>query len=225
MKRSTRKKTVIDVTNINEKIYKLLKERIIKLEYPPGYKISIRQLEGELGVSNSPIKDALFRLAGEELVEVTSRKGTFVKDITERDIYEIEQVREFLEAGAAEMVAREITDKELKALENLYRETLIPEYKFEYSRFMEKDSHFHLSIIKLTKNQRLVDTYTRLNAHIQIVRFQFARNRKEPLPWTHKDHSEILEAFRQRDPQKAMHAVRSHRQKARDAFLKNDQSK
>lgn len=213
------KHTVIDITNINEKIYELIKKRITHLEYPPGYQITIRALQNELGVSNSPIKDALFRLAGEGLVEITSRKGTYVIDITERDIYEIEAVRAIIEMGAVELVARTITDEQLKRLEELYKETLIPSDAFEYSIFMEKDNRFHLEILKLTHNQRLVDIYKRLNPHLQIVRFQFARNRTQPLPWTHQDHREILEALRQRDPDKAKDAIRRHREKARDAFL------
>lgn len=212
-------KSVIDVTNINEKIYTLIKRRITHLEYPPGHQINIRKLQAELGVSNSPIKDALFRLAGEELVEITSRKGTFVRDISEEDIQEIEEVRSILEAGAVEVIAPEITDEQLAHLENLYRETLMSANSFEYSAFMEKDSRFHQAIIELTENRRLIKMYRRLNAHVQIVRFQFARNRNRPLPWTDQDHREILEALKARDPERAKAAIGSHRRKARDAFL------
>ena len=220
------KKNLIDITNINEKIYNLIKRRITHFEYPPGFQMNIRRLQAELGVSNSPIKDALFRLAGEGLVEITSRKGTFVKDISERDIYEIEEVRIILETGAADLIAKTISDKQLERLEVLFKETLIPEDEFEYSKFMEKDSRFHLEIIKLTNNQRLVDVYKQLNAHVHITRFQYARNRKLPLPWTHQDHRDIIKALKLRNPEKVKKAIRIHRVKARDAFLetrkKND---
>lgn len=216
---SDQKKSLIDITNINEKIYNLIKGRITHFEYPPGFQLNIRKLQAELGVSNSPIKDALFRLAGEGLVEITSRKGTFVKDISERDIYEIEDVRIILETGAADLIAKTISDKQLDRLEALFNETLIPEDEFEYSKFMEKDSQFHMEIIKLTNNQRLVDIYKQLNAHVHITRFQYARNRKMPLPWTHQDHQDILKALKLRDPAKVRKAIQSHRVKARDAFL------
>ena len=213
------RKAPIDITNINEKIYNLIKERITHFEYPPGFQINIRKLQNELGVSNSPIKDALFRLAGEGLVEVTSRRGTFVKDISEKDLYEIEVVRTILEMGAVDIIAASITNQQLSRLEALYKETLIPEDEFEYGKFMEKDSHFHMEIIKLTNNQRLVDVYKQLNAHVHITRFQYARNRKKVLSWTHQDHRDILKALKLRDPQKAKRAIENHRVKARDAFL------
>ena len=220
-----KKNTFIDITNINEKIYSLIKGRITHFEYPPGYPLNIRRLQAEFGVSNSPIKDALFRLAGEGLVEITSRKGTFVKDISERDLYEIEETRAILEVGAVEIIADTITDDQLGRLELLYNETLIPEDRFEYSHFMEKDSRFHLEIIMMTNNKRLLDVYKQLNAHVHITRFQYARNRKKPLPWTHQDHLDILAALKDRDPDKAKKAVRIHRIKARDAFLKTRKQK
>jgi DNA-binding GntR family transcriptional regulator len=215
-----KKNTLIDITNINEKIYNLIKERITNFEYPPGFQMNIRSLQDELGVSNSPIKDALFRLAGEGLVEITSRKGTFVKDISEKDLYEIEQIRIILETAAAALIAKTITDEQLDRLDVLYNETLIPENEFEYSKFMKKDNRFHLEIIKMTNNQRLVEIYKQLNAHVHITRFEHARNRKKPLPWTHQDHRNILKALKLRDPERVKKAIQSHREKASDAFLK-----
>ena len=214
-----KKKSPIDITNINEKIYNLIKGRIMHFEYPVGFQINIRKLQDELGVSNSPIKDALFRLAGEGLIEITSRRGTFVKDISEKDLYDIEEVRIILETGAAEIISKTITDAQLDRLEALYQETLIPEDDFEYSKFMEKDSRFHLEIFKMTNNHKLIEIYKQLNAHVHITRFQHARNRKQPLPWTHEDHRKILKALRLRDPEKVKKAIKSHRVKARDAFL------
>lgn len=213
------KKPLIDITNINEKVYELIKSRIICRDYPPGFQINIRKLQDELGVSNSPIINSLFRLSGEGLVEITSRKGTYVKDITEKDIHEIEEFRIILECGAVDIIARRITDEQLEMLERRYKETLIPERSFDYTKFMQKDSLFHLEIMKLADNQRLIDTYKRLNAHIQIARFEFVKQRKKPLPWTHRDHLEIISALKQRDPEKAKQAIVNHRVKARDAFL------
>ena len=214
--------SLIDVTNINEKVYHLLKKRIIYRDYPPGYKLTIRELQDTFGVSNSPIKDALFRLAGEGFIEITSRKGTFVKDITLNDILEIEQARIIIESGAVEIVAQKITDEELANLESLYQDTLMPGEKFNYISFMEKDFKFHIEIIRLTKNKRLAEIYEQLNANLQIARYRVARNIKKRLPWTNSDHLEIIQSLRERNPQKAKEAVTQHRIKARNVFLKKE---
>jgi DNA-binding GntR family transcriptional regulator len=212
---------LIDVTNINEKIYDLIKKRITRYEYPPGHQISIRKLQEELGVSNSPIKDSLFRLAGEGLVEITSRKGTFVKHISKKELHEIEEVRKMIEIGAVEIVAPTVTDDQIRRLEECYQATLIPDDRFDYGDFMEKDSRFHQALIQLTGNERLIGIYQQLNAHVHIVRFQLARNRKKALPWTHSDHQAILDALRARDAEGAKAAVREHRDRAREAFLED----
>jgi DNA-binding GntR family transcriptional regulator len=214
---AAKKVPLIDVSNINEKIYKLIKRRITYFEYPPGYQINILKLQEELGVSNSPIKDALFRLAGEELVDITSRKGTYVKDVSEQDIIEIEQFRTILEIGAVDIVADNIRDEQIEMLAKRHRELAAEK---DYLLFMDKDSKFHLAIIMLTKNERLINTYKRLNAHAQILRFKFAKNQNiSSFAWTLQDHLDIFEALRSRDAEKAKQAISAHRIKARDALL------
>jgi DNA-binding GntR family transcriptional regulator len=210
---------LIDITNINEKVYDFLKKGIINLTYPPGEKINIRKLQQDLGVSHTPIKDALFRLAGEGMVEISSRRGTFVTEVTERDIEEIAETRIILESGALDIVAKQITDQQLAELEVLYQATLIEEEDVGYDSYMEKDSQFHLAIVEFTNNQHLLKLYKQLNAHMQIVRFRFARRAKRKLSWTDQDHARILRAIKENDPQKAKETMREHLLRARDAFL------
>ncbi len=211
---------VIDVSNINEKVYAFVRKRIIHLTYPPGHKINIRELQRELGVSPTPIKDALFRLAGEGMVEISSRRGTYVKDFTERDVGEIYETRYILEAGAVDIIAKQITDEELEELEQLYQQTLIDFSESEYALFMEKDSAFHTKIIQLTKNQILIDTYAHLDAHMQIVRFRFRRHNAVKLPWVDKDHEHILAGLKARNPDKVKEAIKEHFRKGVNAFLR-----
>jgi DNA-binding GntR family transcriptional regulator len=211
----------IDITNINEKVYKLIKQRIIYLDYPPGQRIDIRQVQNELSVSQTPIKDALFRLAGEGMIEINSRKGTFVREISERDVFEIEEARIILETGAVELISDRISDDQLVELERLYQDTLFDDGQFDYKMFMEKDNLFHLKIIEFTQNQRLMEMYDHLNAHMQIVRFQIARGQSKRLPWTNQDHLNILSALKARDPNKAKEVIKEHRLKAREAFLQH----
>lgn len=212
--------TTIDITNINEKIYNLIRTRITHLEYPPGYQINIKKLQDELGVSSSPIKDALFRLVGEELLEINPRKGTFVKDVSEKDILENEQFRTILEVGAVDIIADTITNEQISLLERRHRELTDD---LTYDAFMEKDNQFHLDIIMMTKNDKLISAYKHLNSHVNIIRFKFSLHQHRPYSWTLQDHLEILNALRNRDSEKAKQAIRSHRIKARDALLQKQE--
>lgn len=203
----------IDVSNINEKVYNFIKANIINYTYPPGYSLNLTQMSKQFGVSHTPIKDALFKLAGEGLVEIAPRKGTYVKDITPEDIHEILQVRVILETAAVEEITAGLTDEHLSQFTELY-ETMLSLGNKEnnettYKAYMEHDSEFHLLFFKILGNQRLLNIYHNLNAHMQIVRFRLLGKRGKS-PSTDQEHASILAALRERNPEQARQAVRRH---------------
>jgi DNA-binding GntR family transcriptional regulator len=205
--------TLIDVSNINEKVYNFIKTNIINYNYPPGYNLNLGQLSELLGVSPTPIKDALFRLAGEGLVEIAPRKGTYVKDVTLEDIHEILKVRVILETAAVEAITAGLTAEQLSMFTGLYEQMIsvrVGENDVaSYKAYMEHDSEFHLLFFQILGNQRLLNIYRNLNAHIQIVRFRLLDRRGKNVT-TDQEHERILEALRERDPGKAKEAVRQH---------------
>ncbi|MCU0584258.1 MAG: GntR family transcriptional regulator [Syntrophales bacterium] len=205
--------TLIDVTNINEKVYNFIKTNIISYNYPPGYNLNLNQLSELLGVSPTPIKDALFRLAGEGLVEIAPRKGTYVKDVTLEDIHEILQARIILETAAVEAITASLTDEQISRFEELFRQMITVRVgendEASYKAYMERDSEFHLLFFQIMGNQRLLSIYRNLNAHIQIVRFRLLDRRGKNVT-TDQEHAVILEALRERNPAKAKEAVRRH---------------
>lgn len=210
---------VIDTTNINEKIYNYLKEKIINCTYPPGQRIHVRDLQKLFSVSQTPLKDALFRLAGEGLVDVSSRRGTFVKEVTEQDVIDIFDTRIILEAGVAEQVAKNLTDAQIHRLENLYEVTLRRENGMDYSVFLQRSSHFHMEIMRFVENKRLLNIYKTLNGHMHLLRFRFSNRATKRLPDTDKEHLKILKAFQERNPQKAKRAIKEHLLMAKNSFL------
>jgi DNA-binding GntR family transcriptional regulator len=205
--------TLIDVSNINEKVYNFIKANIINYNYPPGYNLNLGQLSELLGVSPTPIKDALFKLAGEGLVEIAPRKGTYVKDVTLEDIHEILKVRIILETAAVEAITAGLTDEQLSRFSDLYGEMISVKVgendEASYKAYMERDSEFHLLFFQILGNQRLLSIYRNLNAHIQIVRFRLLDRRGKNVT-TDQEHSKILEALRERNPEKAKEAVHRH---------------
>ncbi len=205
---------LIDVTNINEKVYQLIKQNIIKFIYPPGHNLNITELKDALGVSPTPIKDALFRLAGEGLVVIYPRKGTYVKDVTDEDIHEIIQTRIILETAVVADIAGRITDEQLQILDGFYRKGLSIKIERDniddYKAFMESDGQFHLSFFLFSGNRRLTEIYRNLNAHMQIARYRMMHHTRQKNPWTDQEHGEILLALRGRDAVAARDAVRRH---------------
>ena len=205
--------TLIDVSNINEKVYNYIKTNIINLTYPPGYNLNLGQLSEKLGVSPTPIKDALSRLSGEGLVEIAPRKGTYVKELSLEDIHEIVQIRIILETAALEAIAAGLTDEQLSRFSAIFGKMLTLEVverdAASYRAYVELDGEFHLLFFQILGNQRLLNIYRNLNAHIQIGRFKL-QDKMGKNPTTNPEHGAILEALRERNPEKAKEAVRRH---------------
>ena len=200
----------IDITNITEKVYLYLKNAIIDGTYLPGAKLTNRKLQTELGVSQTPIKDALLMLAGEGMVEISSQRGTFVKKVARKDLLEILDTRLLLETGAVDLLIPDITEEVLSDIKRCYRETLIEPDKFSYRLFMGKDGQFHLSIIAQTNNRTLTDIYSKLNAHMHTVRFRSPEKVRERLPETNSEHEKILNAINDRNAAQAKSVIRKH---------------
>ena len=204
----------VDVSNVNERIYHYLKKSIVESTIPAGSRLNIRQLSQELGVSHTPIKDALFRLSGEGLIEISQRSGTYVRSITESDIHEILQVRLFLEKAAIEAIAENITDEQLRHMRTIYAKSISipvdPQRVETYRIFMEYDSQFHQCIFEFLGNKYLLRTYMNMNVHMQTFRFLAMNQEHGKRPATDLQHQTILEALNERNVKKSIEAVENH---------------
>lgn len=214
-----KRETQFDISSINQKTYKLIKDRIFNSTYSPGQRINLTELREELGISPTPIKDGLFRLAGEGLVEVRPRRGIFVKQVSEKEIEDTFDARIIIEPGVAEVVAKRITHEQIEILEKLYQKS-INFKKRSYSYFLTTSGEFHLYIVKITNNDALIEIYKKLNAHMRLLLFQIKRGVKERLPASNKLHGEIFNSLKKGNPERARRAMKDHLIMTKEVILK-----
>ncbi len=107
----------LDQRNIDSRIYDILTEQIVSGVLAPGTRITEEQFAAELGVSRTPVREAMRRLAQDELVELLPRRGIRVKQLSRNDAIEIYEIRSELEALAARRAATKMTAQDIKALE------------------------------------------------------------------------------------------------------------
>ncbi len=202
----------LDYTDLTEQTYRILKDRILRNELLPGAQISVPEVALALGVSRTPVTDALKRLASDGLVDIFPRRGTFVSQLTARDVAEIFDIRLMIELSAAEFVFQSGAVQQCSStlqvlLRNMEQAITGQDFK-DYESFMTNDRDFHTTLVKLTGNNHLIRMYTRLHVHTHGARVHFLDG--DDAQKTHNQHSDIVEAFKHGSVEQAKAALATH---------------
>ncbi len=144
-----------DYVPLRENAYELIKRMILKGYFKPGERLIENQLSKKFGVSRTPIRESIRKLAAEGLVEITPKGGTKISKLTKNDIDEIYEIRDVLESLAAEKAASIITDREIESLERLLKDAEKALLNKDMKRMAQIDTKIHNLICKSSKNNRL----------------------------------------------------------------------
>jgi len=214
---------LISQLNIRDEVYHILRRGIISQEYPPGFRFNLAELELKLGVSRTPIKEALQRLESEGLVQIRPRRGTFVISIDPQEVEDTWEIRRVLETYAAERILEKAGQADfarLKAivdeLEGLYPETAVLEV---VERIITLDHNFHTLFVSLAGNKRLSEIYDTIGHFVQLVRVQQIFMHSD-LELARFEHHEILSALDHGDSAALVRAVDEHLTLSKDRFWK-----
>jgi DNA-binding GntR family transcriptional regulator len=189
-----------------EEAYVALRKRILDNVYPPGHQALESDLAVQLGISRTPVREALIRLANEGLVEVIPRHGMRVLPVSPTDMREIYVVLTALESAAAEMLAlRRPSDAELKPLVDATRDMTRALKLDDLDAWAAADERFHQGLVELAGNRTLIDAVT-------------LRLRPKPVNSTH-EHMAMLERIRAGDPKGTVEVNRAHRERASRELL------
>lgn len=194
-------------------VYDTLKERIMNRTVAPGARLNIDSLAAELGVSQTPLREALARLAAERLVSFEPYKGyTVTPLLTLRQLAELMHVRRLLETDAARHAAHRITLTTLHLMQSCIEqmEAVQPRPEFrDYLPFNRLDMEFHQRMFEAAENQILLETYQGLNAHLWLARLDLT-GQSIAARQSHQEHKAIVEALRSRDPEAAAQTAARH---------------
>ena len=144
----------------SELAYRRILERIVSLEMPPGSVVNETRLREELGIGRTPIREALQRLARENLVRPVPHRGTFVTDVNITDLARITEVRVVLEAHAARLAAEKLAAPDREVIEELL-ELLSRAYVTDQRDLMQLDQKIHRAIYRAARNPFLEATLER----------------------------------------------------------------
>ena len=212
----------LEKVDLTTQTCRILREKILKREFKPGTKISVDQVVESLGVSRTPVTTALQRLAKEGLVEIIPQRGTFVTELTARDVSELFDIRLMIELHAAEHTLQagkiaQFLDDTQSSMAGM-RQAMINDDYGDYGTFVANDRDLHLALVKCTGNRHLIDLYSEMNVHIQVARVHYLDS-VERARQAYIEHEDILKAFREGQSDQVQQALRNHIQTVRGRIL------
>jgi GntR family transcriptional regulator, rspAB operon transcriptional repressor len=198
------------VENLSARVYNQIKNLILCNEFMPGQKLHHQQLSERLGVSRTPVREALTRLVQEGYVSFLPNRGFTCKEIRMQEAEELYELREALEAFAVERAIANLTEPALDRLRvkmNSYGRDVQNRFTRERLVF---DQDVHLEIARLAGNE----TLTGMLAHVfeRIVLKRRTDGLYDPARGiaAHQEHLQLLAAMERRDPQQAVATIRRH---------------
>ncbi|TDJ30864.1 MAG: GntR family transcriptional regulator [Gammaproteobacteria bacterium] len=198
---------------LKDKVYLALKSAITAMDIYSGNqapKLDERRLAEDLGVSRTPIREALSRLAQEGLVEMIPRRGTFVARKSKQEILEIISVWAALESMAARLATEVATDEEIGQLRRLFVTFEGPNRpQARIDEYSDTNIQFHQRIIALSKSELLKKMADSLFVHMRAIRAQTITER-DRADRSIIDHLHIIEAIEARNTELAERLVREH---------------
>ena len=194
---------------ISSEIFQIIRSRIIRWEYPPGYRLTEEALCQEFNVSRIPVREALHLLEESHLVEKVAHQGCRVRQPTEKEINELYDVRLALEGFVVEQLAQNGMNENV--WQQLYDHWQMlyhtdPDAAFDADLLAHEDELFHETLAAATENETLITMLKGINERLAFVRYTDITT-LERLLETCQQHLPILDAIQARDAQQAKKAM------------------
>ncbi len=199
--------------------YTRLKAEILANKLPPGFQAPEPEIAERLGMSRTPVREALIRLQADGLVELVPRRGARVLPVQASDMEEIYDILTVLEPHAAsELARRGPSAADLAPLEQATSDMEAALVRDDLDSWAESDDRFHRTLLELHGNQRLSAIAASLSDQAHRARMITLRMREKPVKST-ADHRDILDCLRQGDSERVHRVFSQHRRRAADELL------
>lgn len=195
---------------LGDQIADVLRKQILLGEMAPGSNIPERETAMALGVSRTPLREALVILEGEGLILMAPARSPIVANPTPDDLIQLLLVQSALEALAGECACEKITADEFSAIDEMHQKMVATADETESLVFFNNDMAFHEAIVAATKNKPLIKTHKQYNSRLWRARFMSSRRRVKRRSLTLSEHSAIVEGLRMHDKEKTSSALEEH---------------
>lgn len=206
-KKRINSKEQVELESSVDRAYEQIREMVTRFRLKPDERLNESELSKQLGLSRTPLREALNRLSMEGFLQTRSGKGFFCRSLDPKEIFELYQFRAAVECGGARIAAEIGDPAEVEALLTFLIETADSEGA-STSTLVSYDEQFHEGIMKLTGNKEMLKTLRNINDRIRCVRWidMDRRGRKS----TQNEHLEIAQALKKKDVDRCVAALQKH---------------
>lgn len=190
-----------------DRVYNELRRMSMTFRFLPGERLNEALLAKELGVSRTPLREALNRLSAEGFLTFSANNGFFRKMIDVKEIFDLYEFRMYLEQSAVKLAVDRATDEQLKQLELFSAESARQDSTRNIDDLVALDEQFHEMLVGLAGNTEMLESLRNINARIQFVRWLDMSERRGE---TQNQHQQIVAALRNRDGAEADRCIHAH---------------
>lgn len=204
---------------LRDVVFKTLRQGILTGELKPGERLMEIHLANKLGVSRTPIREAIRKLELEGLVTMIPRRGAEVAQITEKSMKDVLEVRKVLDNLSVELACERITEEEKEMLKNACVDFEEAVKTGDFAKIAKTDVAFHDIIVTATRNIRLSQMVNNLAEQMYRYRFEYIKDSSQHARLV-QEHEEICQGILAGDKKKALEAIEAHIDNQEIAVLK-----
>ncbi len=197
-----------------DEIYEQVKAMAVSFRLRPGDRLNEVALSKELGVSRTPLREALNRLVAERLFDFRPGQGFFCRPLDAQSVFDLFELRQIIEIAAVRAACQKATDAELQALHDELYATGIDITGLTVAEAVSRDEAFHLGIAQLSGNAELLETLRRINERIRYIRW--ISMSPDRVRQSKQEHKQVMQALLERDAETAATTMNTHIAKRMD---------
>lgn len=192
-----------------DRVYVTIKQLAVEYRFRPGEHINEVELAGRLGVSRTPIREALNRLVRDGFMSFIPNRGFHAREISPEGVRDLYELRAAIEVAAFKLACVRATDREIEETAAIWLERDDRGPNSDWGKIAISDESFHLALTKLSQNAQMVEALEGINSRIRFFRRIDLETPRRRIG-THDEHSAIIDALRARDAARGAGILESH---------------
>jgi DNA-binding GntR family transcriptional regulator len=212
----SRAKTITDVDDPKgelmspARLYATLAEAMIRFEFRPGERLNEGAIARDLGVSRTPVREALSKLVAAGFLDHEPGQGFFRRKLDPKEIFDLYELRQHIEVGAVRLAIQRATPEALAELDAFLARSMAAAPDCSVDALVDFDEHFHEGLVRLSGNGEMLRSLQQIDARIRFVRWIDMRGRRDV---TQGEHRAILDCIKARDPARGCALMETHVQR------------